>query len=224
MVMLVIVAARPRSRKSQAESTRASTCCWRCPAIRARLVRACVTRRSAAASGCARARRRRRDLSGSIATARCASAPRSSAIHVYSLIHDDLPAMDDDDMRRGKPTSHVAFGEATAILAGDCLHALAFEMLADAATPRRSVRPRRAGRATLRAPAGPTGMAGGQVMDLAAEGTPLRPADRLAAAADQDRRADRAAVEGARSWAACRRRAARACAAMLAIRPRLPDR
>ncbi len=56
------------------------------------------------------------------------------AIHVYSLIHDDLPAMDDDDMRRGKPTVHKAFDEATAILAGDCLHALAFEVLADPAT------------------------------------------------------------------------------------------
>ena len=47
-------------------------------------------------------------------------------IHVYSLIHDDLPAMDDDDMRRGKPTTHKVFGEATASLAGDCLHAMAF--------------------------------------------------------------------------------------------------
>lgn len=55
-------------------------------------------------------------------------------IHVYSLIHDDLPAMDDDDMRRGKPTAHKLFNEATAILAGDCLHALAFEILADTAT------------------------------------------------------------------------------------------
>ena len=55
-------------------------------------------------------------------------------IHVYSLIHDDLPCMDDDDLRRGKPTLHKAYGEATAILAGDSLHALAFEILADAAT------------------------------------------------------------------------------------------
>ena len=52
------------------------------------------------------------------------------AIHVYSLIHDDLPCMDDDDLRRGKPTVHKAFDEATAILAGDSLHALAFEILA----------------------------------------------------------------------------------------------
>ena len=56
------------------------------------------------------------------------------AIHVYSLIHDDLPCMDDDDMRRGKPTVHRAFGEATAVLAGDSLHALAFEILASSRT------------------------------------------------------------------------------------------
>ena len=56
------------------------------------------------------------------------------AMHVYSLIHDDLPCMDDDDMRRGKPTTHKAFGEATAVLAGDSLHALAFEWLCDPLT------------------------------------------------------------------------------------------
>ncbi len=57
------------------------------------------------------------------------------AIHVYSLIHDDLPCMDDDDLRHGKPTVHRDFDEATAVLAGDSLHALAFEILADAAKP-----------------------------------------------------------------------------------------
>ena len=56
------------------------------------------------------------------------------AIHVYSLIHDDLPCMDNDDLRRGKPTVHKAFGEAEAVLAGDSLHALAFEILAHPAT------------------------------------------------------------------------------------------
>lgn len=89
-------------------------------------------------------------------------------IHVYSLIHDDLPAMDNDDLRRGKPSVHKAFGEATAILAGDCLHALAFEILAEPATH---------GDAFVRAElvlevaraAGPGGMAGGQAMDLEAE-------------------------------------------------------
>ena len=90
------------------------------------------------------------------------------AIHVYSLIHDDLPCMDDDDMRRGKPTVHKAFDEATAVLAGDSLHALAFEWLVDPATH---------GDPFVRAElvlelaraAGPAGMAGGQMMDLAAE-------------------------------------------------------
>ncbi len=89
-------------------------------------------------------------------------------IHVYSLIHDDLPAMDDDDLRRGKPTVHKAFDEATAILAGDCLHALAFEVLAGEAThPDPFVRIELVG--ALAHAAGPAGMAGGQMMDLEAE-------------------------------------------------------
>jgi farnesyl diphosphate synthase len=91
-------------------------------------------------------------------------------IHVYSLIHDDLPAMDDDDLRRGKPTAHRAYGEATAILAGDCLHALAFEVLADPAThPDPFVRAELV--LDLARASGPSGMAGGQMMDLAAEET-----------------------------------------------------
>jgi farnesyl diphosphate synthase len=88
-------------------------------------------------------------------------------IHVYSLIHDDLPAMDDDDLRRGKPTLHKAYDEATAILAGDAFHALAFEILADEATHEDPfVRAELVG--DLAAAAGPAGMAGGQMMDLAA--------------------------------------------------------
>jgi farnesyl diphosphate synthase len=91
------------------------------------------------------------------------------AIHVYSLIHDDLPCMDDDDMRRGKPTVHKAFNEAIAVLAGDSLHALAFEWLAEDEThPDPFVRSElilEIGKAS-----GPSGMAGGQMMDLAAEG------------------------------------------------------
>lgn len=91
-------------------------------------------------------------------------------IHVYSLVHDDLPAMDDDDMRRGKPTAHKAFDEATAILAGDCLHDLAFDILADEAThPDPFVRCELV-RALARA-SGPEGMAGGQMIDLMADGT-----------------------------------------------------
>ncbi len=89
-------------------------------------------------------------------------------IHTYSLIHDDLPAMDDDDLRRGRPTCHRAFDEATAILAGDGLLTLAFEILADPATHEdpfvRSDLVLELARA-----AGPSGMAGGQMMDLAAE-------------------------------------------------------
>jgi farnesyl diphosphate synthase len=94
------------------------------------------------------------------------------AIHVYSLIHDDLPCMDDADLRRGKTTVHKAFGEAAAVLAGDSLHALAFEILADPATHEdpwvRSDLVLELARA-----AGPGGMAGGQMMDLAAEGQQL---------------------------------------------------
>jgi len=88
-------------------------------------------------------------------------------IHVYSLIHDDLPSMDDDDLRRGKPTLHRAFEESTAILAGDSLHALAFELLADEATHEDPfVRAELI--AELAKAAGPAGMAGGQMMDLQA--------------------------------------------------------
>lgn len=94
------------------------------------------------------------------------------AIHVYSLIHDDLPCMDDDDMRRGKPTVHKAFDEATAILAGDSLHALAFEILVDLETHEDPF-VRAALALDLARAAGPGGMAGGQMMDLAAEGLAL---------------------------------------------------
>ena len=98
------------------------------------------------------------------------AATATEAIHVYSLIHDDLPAMDDDDMRRGKPTVHKVYGEAVAVLAGDCLHALAFEILADPATHADPfVRAELV--IDLARAAGPAGMAGGQMMDLAAEKT-----------------------------------------------------
>ena len=89
-------------------------------------------------------------------------------IHVYSLIHDDMPCMDDDDLRRGKPTVHKQFDEATAVLAGDSLHALAFEVIADEATSSDPfVRAELA--LELARASGPGGMAGGQMMDLAAE-------------------------------------------------------
>ena len=92
------------------------------------------------------------------------------AVHVYSLVHDDLPCMDDDDLRRGKPTVHKAYDEATAVLTGDSLFAVAFELLADEATHEdpfvRSELVMELARAS-----GPAGMAGGQMMDLAAETT-----------------------------------------------------
>src|SRR3546814_578022 len=93
-------------------------------------------------------------------------------VHVYSLIHDDLPCMDDDDLRRGRPTVHKAWDEATAILAGDSLHALAFEVLAAEATHGDPfVRAQLI--AELARAAGPSGKAGGQMMDLMAEESTL---------------------------------------------------
>jgi geranylgeranyl pyrophosphate synthase len=94
-------------------------------------------------------------------------------IHVYSLVHDDLPAMDDDDLRRGKPTCHKAFDEATAILVGDGLQALAFQILAS--HPRLAVSPAQRLRMIeqLGQAAGSRGMVGGQAIDLAAVGREL---------------------------------------------------
>ncbi|MCW5770321.1 MAG: polyprenyl synthetase family protein [Rhodospirillaceae bacterium] len=89
-------------------------------------------------------------------------------VHCYSLVHDDLPAMDDDDLRRGRPTTHKKFDDATAILAGDALLTLAFEVLADPDThPDGGVRAELV--AALAAGAGATGMVGGQMFDLEAE-------------------------------------------------------
>lgn len=86
-------------------------------------------------------------------------------VHVQSLIHDDLPCMDDDDLRRGKPTLHLAYNEATAVLAGDALLALGFEILADPAThPEGSIRAELV--LELARAAGAAGMAGGQMLDL----------------------------------------------------------
>lgn len=102
-----------------------------------------------------------------------APAAAVELIHAFSLVHDDLPAMDDDDLRRGRPTTHIQFGEATAILAGDALQTLAFRILVD--DPVISERPdvqiamiRRLGQA-----AGSTGMTGGQAQDLLSEGKRL---------------------------------------------------
>ena len=94
-------------------------------------------------------------------------------IHAYSLIHDDLPAMDDDDLRRGQPTVHKAWYEATAMLAGDALQALAFELLTLAEIPAEA---RLSLVGSLARQAGLNGMVGGQALDIAAE-TATEPMD-----------------------------------------------
>lgn len=104
-------------------------------------------------------------------TALDAPACAVELIHAYSLVHDDLPAMDDDALRRGRPTCHVAFGEAMAILAGDALQALAFEMLAE--QPDTHAQAGMAMLRTLGRACGAEGMAGGQALDLSAVGRTL---------------------------------------------------
>jgi len=102
-----------------------------------------------------------------------APAAAVELIHVYSLVHDDLPAMDDDDLRRGRPTCHRAYDEATAILVGDALQALAFSVLADETLGDVAPATRLAMIKTLAFAAGTAGMAGGQAVDLAAVGQTL---------------------------------------------------
>jgi geranylgeranyl pyrophosphate synthase len=94
-------------------------------------------------------------------------------IHAYSLVHDDLPSMDNDDLRRGKPTCHKAYDEATALLAGDALQSLAFETLANDPTLTVGAGQRLRMTALLAQAAGSHGMAGGQAIDLAAGGRAL---------------------------------------------------
>ena len=98
-------------------------------------------------------------------------------VHAYSLVHDDLPAMDNDDLRRGKPTCHKAFDEATAILAGDALQTLAFELLASDPALRIDPAQRLAMLTRLAQASGAAGMAGGQAIDLGAVGRPMALAD-----------------------------------------------
>jgi farnesyl diphosphate synthase len=106
-----------------------------------------------------------------------ASACAVELVHAYSLIHDDLPAMDDDDLRRGKPTCHRAFDEATAILAGDALQALAFQVLVQDAGMDPTPAVRLGLVETLSQAIGSRGMAGGQAIDLAATGKELNLAE-----------------------------------------------
>jgi farnesyl diphosphate synthase len=104
----------------------------------------------------------------------CAARVAASVemLHAYSLVHDDLPAMDDDDLRRGKPSTHKAFDEATAILAGDALQTRAFEVLAEPDT-HSDPQARCELVAALGAASGARGMAGGQMIDMLAEGQTL---------------------------------------------------
>tara|TARA_B100001059_G_scaffold116167_1_gene116453 strand:- start:177 stop:1082 length:906 start_codon:yes stop_codon:yes gene_type:complete len=104
------------------------------------------------------------------------TAAAIECLHAYSLVHDDLPAMDDADMRRGKPSCHKVFGDATAILAGDALQTMAFEILAGAAThDDAAIRIRLV--AQLAGASGLAGMAGGQMLDLEAETRPFNLAE-----------------------------------------------
>ncbi|PKH21331.1 (2E,6E)-farnesyl diphosphate synthase [Enterobacterales bacterium CwR94] len=99
-----------------------------------------------------------------------APAAAVECIHAYSLIHDDLPAMDDDSLRRGQPTCHIRFGEDTAILAGDALQTLAFSILSDSTMPAVDDKSRLRMISELAMASGVAGMCGGQALDLAAEG------------------------------------------------------
>jgi len=107
-------------------------------------------------------------VSGGVDNDALTAAVAIEMVHCYSLVHDDLPAMDDDDLRRGRPTCHIEFDEATAILTGDALMTYAFELLATKVSDaRKSVRLV----AELARAAGPAGMVGGQMGDLEGEGT-----------------------------------------------------
>ena len=108
------------------------------------------------------------DALGAEAESMDAPAAGVELIHAYSLVHDDLPCMDDDDLRRGKPSCHKAWDEATAMLVGDALQTLAFELLATSRHPNAAAMV-----ATLAQASGSLGMAGGQALDLAATGKRL---------------------------------------------------
>ena len=151
------------------------------------------------------------------------TAAAVECVHAYSLVHDDLPCMDDDDLRRGQPTVHVKWDEATAVLAGDALQALAFEVLA---APQGGIEPRLQVRLILRLAqaAGAHGMVGGQALDIAAESAPA-PLD-LAAVSDLQAlktgalfvwAAESGAILGRQDAEPLRRYAQR-------LRARLPDR
>src|SRR5580692_7195992 len=120
-----------------------------------------------------------------------AAACAIELVHVYSLVHDDLPAMDDDDLRRGRPTCHRAYDEATAILVGDALQALGFEVLASEPMDGVSAAVRLEMLRVLARAIGTAGMAGGQAVDLAAVGHQLS----IAAVENMHRRKTGALIE-----------------------------
>ena len=122
------------------------------------------------------------ELGGSVEAA-AAPAVAIELIHTYSLVHDDLPCMDDDDLRRGRATTHRVYGEAGGVLAGDALQALGFEVLGGSGLPRALEKVTCLARA-----AGPAGMVGGQVLDLEATGEGGTPAAGGAPGADEVRR------------------------------------
>ncbi len=127
-------------------------------------------RRSVPASACVRcSRTRQASWSGADPVDVDAAAAAVELVHAYSLVHDDLPCMDDDVLRRGKPTVHIAFGEATALLAGDALQSLAFEILGAAAHGAGETTAAKS--ALLAVAVGSRGMAGGQALDLEAVGS-----------------------------------------------------
>ncbi len=107
---------------------------------------------------------------GTVPSSALAAAAAVELVHTFSLVHDDLPAMDNDDLRRGRPTNHKVFGEALAILGGDAMVTIAFELLATDASPVLAARLVR----ELAAAAGPEGMIGGQVLDMEGEHKHLR--------------------------------------------------
>jgi geranylgeranyl diphosphate synthase type II len=117
------------------------------------------------------------EATGGTATSALPAACAVEMVHTYSLVHDDLPAMDDDDLRRGLPTCHKKYGDALAILAGDALLTAAFQVLAEGYPPRTAA----VSCLELARGAGAAGMVAGQVLDLAAEGkVPRAPAPRTA--------------------------------------------
>jgi geranylgeranyl diphosphate synthase type II len=139
-----------------------------------------------------------------------AAAAAMELVHTFSLVHDDLPAMDDDDLRRGVPTNHKVFGEAMAILAGDAMITLAFEVLAAEAHPSAAVALVR----ELALAAGPQGMIGGQAMDIQGQGRGLNL---------EELKALHRMKTGALITASCRMGAIAAGAAMRASGPAGPE-